>query len=59
MWTQDQTVSACSPIWSSLIWIYTVCQRGFKTIFADDDSRRIVVIGALRVNECEFSVSTH
>ena len=51
MWTPDQT--ACN---SSLIWIDTVCQRGFKIFSADDKSKRLVVIGALRVNKCEFSV---
>ena len=35
---------------------YTVCQRGFKNISADDESRRPAAIGALRVNKCEFSV---
>ena len=41
---------------SSLIWFYTVCQRGFKSISADSKSRRLVVIGTLRVNKCEFSI---
>ena len=50
MWTPDQT--ACR---SSLIWIYTVCQRGFKNISVDDESRGFV-IGALRVNKYEFIV---
>ena len=40
---------------SFIIWIYTVRHRGFKNISVDSVSRR-VVIGALRVNECEFSV---
>ena len=41
---------------SSLIWIYTFCQRVFENIFTDDESRRLIVIGALRVNKCEVSV---
>ena len=43
---------------SSLIWIYTVCQRSFKNMSADDESRRLAVIGTSRVNKCEFSVYT-
>ena len=38
---------------SSLIWIYNVYQRGFKNIL-----QKKKVIGALRVNKCEFSVHT-
>ena len=53
MWIPDQTAHR-----SSLIWVYTVCQRGFKNISADYESRRHVVVGALRVNKCEFSVYT-
>ena len=53
MWTPDQT--ACR---SSLIGIYTVCQRDFKNISADDESRRFAVNGAIRVNKCYFSVYT-
>ena len=41
---------------SSLIWIYTVCQMALIDIFADKESRRLVLIGFLRVNECELSV---
>ena len=29
--------------------IYTVCQGGFKNISEDEESRRLVVTGALRV----------
>ena len=43
---------------SSLIGIYSVCQRGFKNISADSESRQLVVIGASMVNKCEFSVYT-
>ena len=53
MWTTDQTAPA-----SSLIWIYTVCQRHFENISTDDIRRQLAVIGALRVNKCEFSVYT-
>ena len=53
MWSPDQAAYR-----SSLIWIYTVCQRVFKNIFAEDKSRRLIVIGTLRVNKCEVSVYT-
>ena len=39
----------CGPR-SSLIWIHTVCHRGFLNSSADEKSRRLVAIGALRVN---------
>ena len=34
---------------SSLIRVHTVCRRGFLNISADEKSRRLVGIGALRV----------
>ena len=51
MWTPDQTAHR-----SSLIRIYTVCNRDLKNISADNESRRFFVIGTLRVNKCEFSL---
>ena len=37
---------------SSLIWVHTVCQRGFLDISADKKSRRLfVAIGTLRVKQ--------
>ena len=53
MWIQDQTAFR-----SSLILIYTVCQRGFKNISAANESRRLVAIVVLKVNKCEFNVLT-
>ena len=32
------------------------CQMGFIDMFAYNESRRLVLIGFLRVNKCEFSV---
>ena len=36
---------------SSLVWVYTVCHRGFLNISADEEKQTtFVVIGALRDN---------
>ena len=41
---------------SSLICIYTVCRRCFKTFQPTTKAVNFFVIGALRVNKCEFIV---
>ena len=38
------------------MYILFVLVLSFETISADDVSRRLVAVGALRVNKCDFSV---
>ena len=50
----DQTASTLR---SSLMFIFTVCRRGFKNRRRPNQTS-FFVIDALRVNNCEFSVNT-
>ena len=44
-----------APYRSSLIWVHTICHRGFLNIAADEKSRRLLLWLALRVKVLDSS----
>ena len=53
MQTPDQNARRSSWIWNSY-----VCERRFKNISADDESKQPAVIGAFKVNKWMFNEYT-
>ena len=39
-----------------MIWVHTVCHKGFLNISADEKSRRLVKIGALKVKSLQDEI---
>ena len=47
-----------APIGSSLIWVHTVCHRGFLNISADEEKQtNFVAFGTLRVKQQQIVVN--